>query len=93
MNEMNHGPQVDLLGGLLNASTEPTKNPATEQPQCSRRGCVQRAEWKVLWNNPKIHTPERRKVWLACPDHRAWLCEYLESRGLLKSYEPLTETA
>lgn len=86
-------PQIDLLGGLLGEEPQPRTESAEPIPQCSRRGCAEDAQWKVLWNNPRIHTPDRRKVWLACDDHREWLCEYLESRGLLKSYEPLTETA
>ncbi|MGO1181979.1 MAG: hypothetical protein ACTHZ5_05770 [Micrococcaceae bacterium] len=86
-------PQIDLLGGLLGETPPQTAQPADAAPQCSRRGCTDDAQWKVLWNNPRIHTPERRKVWLACENHREWLCEYLESRGLLKSCEPLTEMA
>jgi hypothetical protein len=45
----------------------------------------------VLWNNPKIHTPERRKVWLACDDHRDYLSEYLSVRGFLKHVVPVDE--
>lgn len=51
---------------------------------CSRKGCKETAAWALLWNNPRIHTPERRKVWLACADHREWFEEYLSSRGLWK---------
>lgn len=86
------GPQIDLLGGLLGSSPEHLQQPEEGAPQCSRRGCTEAAHWKVLWNNPRIHTPERRKVWLACHEHREWLCEYLASRGLFKSCEPLNET-
>jgi len=32
---------------------------------CSARGCGKPAQWALLWNNPKIHTPDRRKTWLA----------------------------
>lgn len=49
---------------------------------CSRKGCRAAAAWQVRWNNPKIHTPERRKIWLACEDHRGWLEDYLKLRGL-----------
>lgn len=52
--------------------------------KCSRKACRANASWQLLWNNPKIHTPERRKVWLACGDHRAWLEDYLQTRGLWK---------
>ena len=28
---------------------------------CSAKGCQADAVWDLQWNNPKIHTPERRK--------------------------------
>ena len=65
---------------------------ATPQPPaavCSRKACRAGAEWQLLWNNPKIHTPERRKIWLACGEHRAWLEDYLQTRGLWKETLPL----
>ncbi|MEB3065348.1 hypothetical protein [[Mycobacterium] zoologicum] len=43
----------------------------------------------MLWNNPKLHTPERRKVWLTCPEHREYFREYLSTRGLLRSEAPV----
>ena len=55
-----------------------------EPDVCSGKGCRQPATHALLWNNPKIHTPERRKIWLACAEHRAWLEEYLQTRGLWK---------
>lgn len=67
--------------------------PVTEQPQtpiCSRRGCRDHATTALLWNNPKIHTAERRKIWLACSDHTAWLEDYLQSRSLWKETQPLS---
>ncbi|MGP7960806.1 hypothetical protein ACTVCO_08355 [Sanguibacter sp. A247] len=48
---------------------------------CSGKGCRAEAVWAVLWNNPKLHTPERRKVWLACSDHREHLETFLDLRG------------
>ena len=59
--------------------------------QCSRKGCRREAEFGLLWNNPRIHTPERRKVWLACAEHREWLAEYLQSRSLLRTVVPVGE--
>lgn len=50
---------------------------------CSAKGCRAPAEWAHLWNNPKLHTSERRKVWLVCPDHRTSLGEFLSVRGFL----------
>lgn len=51
---------------------------------CSAKGCQAPATWALLWNNPKLHTPERRKVWLACDEHRSSLSEFLTARGFLK---------
>ncbi|MCU1432158.1 MAG: hypothetical protein JWP95_1263, partial [Actinotalea sp.] len=34
--------------------------------RCSRKGCGAPAVWALRWNNPRLHTPDRRKVWLAC---------------------------
>lgn len=65
----------------------PTAEPATAL--CSRKACRAGARWQLLWNNPKIHTPERRKIWLACPEHRDWLEDYLQTRGLWKETLPL----
>ncbi|MFJ6002832.1 hypothetical protein [Arthrobacter sp. NPDC092385] len=59
-------------------------------PVCSRKGCRSDAQWQVLWNNPRIHTPERRKAWASCPDHVEWFEEYLRNRGLWKETLPLT---
>ena len=42
-------------------------------PQCSRKGCRAPGAWSLLWNNPKLHPPERRKVWLACEEHKGSL--------------------
>ena len=51
---------------------------------CSAKGCQNLAVWALLWNNPKLHTPDRRKTWLACADHRESLSEFLGARGFLK---------
>ncbi len=56
----------------------------TEPDLCSAKGCQAPAEWQLLWNNPKLHTPERRKVWLACGEHREQLSSFLGARGFLK---------
>lgn len=85
----------DLLGALDGtASATPVRASAPPsgpddpggpvRPECSRKGCRQDATWRLEWNNPRIHAPERRKTWLACPEHRDWLADYLRSRGLLK---------
>lgn len=45
----------------------------------------------LAWNNPKLHTPERRKTWLACEEHREHLSKFLGVRGFLKDVVPLAE--
>jgi len=62
-----------------------------EVPVCSGKGCRAPAVWALVWNNPKIHTPERRKVWLACDDHRAHLVTFLEARSFLREVLTLEE--
>jgi len=47
----------------------------------------------VRWNNPKIHAPERRKVWLACAEHRAHLEHFLSLRDFLRDTVPVSELA
>ena len=49
--------------------------------QCSRAGCVNDAAWNVNWRNPRIHTEDRVKIWLACGEHVDYLHDYLSSRG------------
>lgn len=49
-------------------------------PQCSRAGCRTPARWRVEWRNPKIHSADRRKVWVACDEHRDYLRDYLAAR-------------
>lgn len=51
---------------------------------CSAKACRDRARFGIIWNNPKLHTPERRKVWLACPAHRESLSAFLSLRGFLR---------
>ncbi|GAB2630812.1 hypothetical protein GCM10027270_18600 [Nocardioides ginkgobilobae] len=55
-----------------------------EPDVCSGKGCRQPATHALLWNNPKIHTPERRKAWLACEEHLEPLRSFLGSRGFIK---------
>ncbi|WP_029253510.1 hypothetical protein [Paraoerskovia marina] len=58
---------------------------------CSGKGCRDEARWGLLWNNPKLHTPERRKVWLACDAHREHLETFLGARDFLRSTVPVAE--
>ncbi len=45
--------------------------------------------WLLVWNNPKVHTGEREKIWAACDAHRQSLSEFLALRSFLKRVEPL----
>jgi surfactin synthase thioesterase subunit len=60
-------------------------------PICSAKGCRVAAVWVLAWNNPKLHTPERRKTWLACDEHREHLSQFLGVRGFLKDVVTLAE--
>ncbi len=60
-----------------------------DQPTCSARGCTAGATTDLRWNNPKIHTPDRRKHWLACPEHTGSLSAFLSARGMLREVVPL----
>jgi hypothetical protein len=51
---------------------------------CSAKGCREVAGWALLWNNPKLHPPERRKTWTACEEHRESLSAFLSARGFLR---------
>lgn len=77
---------MNLLDSLSGAPQEGAGGP----PKCSRKGCRTTATTQLLWNNPKIHTPERRKIWIACDDHADWLENYLSERLLFKQRLPLS---
>jgi hypothetical protein len=73
---------TDLLG--------PRPDPVDELV-CSARGCRDDATWGLLWNNPRLHTPERRKVWLACDAHREHLEAFLGARSFLRDTVPVQD--
>ncbi|KQY59349.1 acetone carboxylase [Aeromicrobium sp. Root495] len=56
---------------------------------CSSKGCSQPAQHRVEWNNPKIHTPDRRKTWLACSEHESTLRGFLDARGFYRETLPV----
>ncbi|MBV2366168.1 hypothetical protein KUM37_22955 [Streptomonospora sp. NEAU-YY374] len=58
---------------------------------CSRRGCRAPATWVLVWNNPRIHTVDRRKTWVACDEHRDYLADFLGVRGFLLETVPFAE--
>jgi len=45
----------------------------------------------MLWRNPKIHGPERTKVWLACAEHRLYFEGYLSQRGFPVEAVPFSQ--
>jgi hypothetical protein len=59
--------------------------------RCSAKGCRAQATTALLWNNPRLHDAERRKVWLACADHEESLGAFLGVRGFLKDRVPVAE--
>jgi len=65
-------------------TVEGVQGPAT----CSSKGCQQPAGWELLWNNPKLHTADRRKTWLACEEHKTSLSEFLSARRFLREVVP-----
>ncbi len=56
---------------------------------CSAKGCRAEALWAVVWNNPRVHTPEREKVWVACTEHKQTLADYLAARSFFRRVDPL----
>jgi len=63
-------------------------DPAQEPEICSAKGCHAIAVHELRWNNPKLHTPDRRKVWLACDEHRESLSTFLAARKFLREVTP-----
>jgi hypothetical protein len=61
-------------------------------PTCSRAGCTAAASWNINWRNPRIHTADRVKVWLACDEHRDYLRDYLGARDFPVLVTPLGES-
>lgn len=58
------------------------------QAVCSARGCRASATCAVVWNNPKVHLPDREKLWHACEKHQQSLADYLDVRGFLIRVDP-----
>ncbi|MFC0596922.1 hypothetical protein [Streptomyces palmae] len=77
---------------MNSAASSPDSTPdSTADAICSAKGCRAPAVWVLAWNNPKIHTPERRKTWLACEEHREHLSQFLGVRGFLKDVVALAD--
>lgn len=58
--------------------------------ECSRAECRAAAAWRIDWHNPRIHTAGRRKTWVACEEHVAYLRDYLAARDFPLEVGPLT---
>ena len=72
-----------------------SEDPQTYSPAalCSRAGCREAALWRIEWRNPRIHSPDRRKVWVACDEHRRFLRDYLAARDFPVSVSELDRAA
>lgn len=57
--------------------------------ECSRAGCRAVAGWRIDWRNPKIHSADRMKTWVACAEHREFLTEFVNARGFLLEVSPI----
>ena len=58
---------------------------------CSAKGCRAEAVHVLVWNNPRVHAPDREKTWVACNAHRSSLSEHLDVRGFLQRVDPLVQ--
>lgn len=64
---------------------------AAERFECSRAGCRDSASYAIMWRNPKIHTADRRKTWLACVPHLETLRDFLAARDFPLEVRPIEE--
>ena len=69
------------LGSLGSLGSLGGTDAGTADLRCSRAGCRSEATLAVNWRNPRIHTVDRVKVWLACDEHGEYLRDYLATRG------------
>lgn len=53
---------------------------ALEETTCSRADCRNTGSWRLDWRNPRIHSTDRVKTWLACDEHVDYLREFLAAR-------------
>jgi hypothetical protein len=60
---------------------------------CSAKGCRADATQAVVWNNPKVHAPDREKVWHACDEHVEHLSHFVGVRGFLLRVDLLAESS
>jgi hypothetical protein len=75
--------------GMTHPSADTRTDEHSDELRCSSKGCRRPATFALHWNNPKLHTPDRRKTWLACDEHRETLSAFLDVRGFLRDVTPL----
>lgn len=63
-----------------------------EGATCSRAGCDAAATRSVNWRNPKLHSADRVKIWLACDEHVDYLREFLGARNFPVLVSAIGET-
>ena len=63
-----------------------------DAPLCSGKGCRAAATHAIVWNNPKVHTPDREKLWHACDEHVEHLTHFVQIRGFLIRTEPVADS-
>jgi hypothetical protein len=64
-----------------------------DSPTCSRAGCRDDAIWRLDWRNPRIHSADRTKTWLACAEHVDYLRDFLATRDFPLSVSLLVDDA
>lgn len=52
-----------------------------DSPVCSRASCDLDATKRIEWRNPRIHSDDRIKIWLACDEHLGYLVGFLRDRS------------
>ena len=77
------------MAGAAGRSSYAGRMEPDEPVQCSAKGCRAQARHVLVWNNPRVHAPDREKTWVACDEHRESLSEYLGVRGFLRRVDPL----
>ncbi len=82
--------QPESSTAQLESGTAQPEDETSAETICSAKGCQQQAQFDLRWNNPKIHTPDRRKHWLACAEHRDSLSAFLSARGFLREVADLS---
>jgi hypothetical protein len=80
---------IDSRSADEGTAGEGARDEAGDAAICSRAGCRNTATTTVNWRNPRIHSPDRVKVWLACDEHSAYLRDYLAARDFPVVLAPL----